>query len=136
MLSERPHWFSWSTTSTSTPPATQYALRDVLEPLVTRQFGESGFYFQQDWAPAHLNPQLPFTRSSSQASVQGTPSNSSDLNSMNYSVWSIMQQKISITRYATFEQLKMALMRSWNEITVDQCATIVSDFPKQLRKSN
>ncbi|VDO61588.1 unnamed protein product [Heligmosomoides polygyrus] len=63
------------------------------------------------------------------------PSNSPDLNPMDYSVWSIMEQKISTTRYATVEQLKSALLRSWDEITAEQCATIISDFPKRLRKS-
>ncbi|VDO82550.1 unnamed protein product [Heligmosomoides polygyrus] len=62
------------------------------------------------------------------------PSNSPDLNPMDYSVWSIMEQKISTTRYATVEQLKSALLRSWDEITAEQCATIISDFPKRLRK--
>ncbi|VDO70875.1 unnamed protein product [Heligmosomoides polygyrus] len=62
------------------------------------------------------------------------PSNSPDLNPMDYSVWSIMEQKISTTRYDTVEQLKSALLRSWDEITAEQCATIISDFPKRLRK--
>ncbi|VDO33669.1 unnamed protein product [Heligmosomoides polygyrus] len=60
------------------------------------------------------------------------PSNSPDLDPMDYSVWSVLEQKISTTRYATVEQLKAALLRSWVEITAEQCATIVSDFPKRL----
>ncbi|VDO87649.1 unnamed protein product [Heligmosomoides polygyrus] len=115
----------------------QYVLRDVLEPWATSHFGETGFSLQQDWAPAHSAKS---TIAVCEELFPGFwsrdiwPSNSPDLNPMDYSVWSIMEQKISTTRYATVEQLKSALLRSWDEITAEQCATIISDFPKRLRK--
>ncbi len=62
------------------------------------------------------------------------PPNSPDLNSMDYSVWSVLQQKISGVRFKSTDALKTALQRAWNEITVEQCATIVENFCKRIRK--
>ncbi|KZC04512.1 hypothetical protein WN55_00587 [Dufourea novaeangliae] len=61
------------------------------------------------------------------------PSNSSDLNAMNYSVWSILERKISSKKYTTVEQLMSALERAWNQITTEECATIANNFKKRLR---
>ncbi|KZC05851.1 hypothetical protein WN55_06848, partial [Dufourea novaeangliae] len=91
---------------------------------------------QQDWAPAH--------------SVQSTmrmckelfsevwdrmicPSNSPDLNAMDYSVWSILERKIFSKKYTTVEQLKFALERTWNQITTEECAIIANNSKKRLR---
>ncbi|KZC13878.1 hypothetical protein WN55_06214, partial [Dufourea novaeangliae] len=62
------------------------------------------------------------------------PSNSPDLNPMDYSVWSILEQKNSRTRYKSANDLKVALRRAWVEITVEQCLTIVINFRERLRK--
>lgn len=51
---------------------------------------------------------------------------------MEYSVWLVMEQRISITKYATAKQLKAALTLCRDEVI--QCATIISDLPKRLRK--
>ena len=51
-----------------------------------------------------------------------------------YSVWTILEEKVSATRYATVIQPKTALTRAWVEITVEQCATIVGNFRKRLRQ--
>ncbi|VDO24564.1 unnamed protein product [Heligmosomoides polygyrus] len=48
------------------------------------------------------------------------PSNSPDLNPVDYSVWSIMEQ-ISNTRYATVQQLKAALMTFGRDYSGSVC---------------
>ncbi|KZC04456.1 hypothetical protein WN55_04262 [Dufourea novaeangliae] len=61
------------------------------------------------------------------------PSNSPDLNAMDYSVWSILERKISSKEYTTVEQLQSDLERAWNQITTEECATIANNFKKRLR---
>ena len=53
---------------------------------------------------------------------------------MDYSVWSILEQKVSATRYATVETLKTALTRAWDKIGGKKCATIIENFRKRLQK--
>lgn len=115
----------------------QRVLRDELEPWATDHFGEDGFTLQQDWAPAHSANSTMAVCEELFPGFWGKdvwPPNSPDLNPMDYSVWSILEQKVSATRYATVDALKTALTRAWDEITVDQCATIVEDFPKRVKK--
>ena len=49
-------------------------------------------------------------------------------------MWTILEEKVSATRYATVGHLKTALNRAWNEITVEQCVTIAGNFRKRLHK--
>lgn len=114
----------------------QAVLRDVLQPWAAQHFGPEGFTLQQDWAPAHSAKTTIELCNELFPGFWGKdvwPSNSPDLNPLDYSVWSIMQQKLSGTRYTTLEQLKVALKRAWDEITVEQCASIVANFRKRLR---
>lgn len=109
-------------------------LRDVLHPWATEHFGENRFVLQQDWAPAHgakTTIQLCEELFPGFWGKDVWPSNSPDLNPMDFSVWSIMEQKLN-KRFASTEALKQALQRAWDEITVETCATIVANFRKRL----
>lgn len=115
----------------------QRVLRDVLEPWATEHFGPGGFTLQQDWAPAHSANSTIAVCEELFPGFWGKdvwPPNSPDLNPMDFSVWSILEQKVSATRYATVDALKTALTRAWDEITVEQCATIINNFPKRVKK--
>ena len=115
----------------------QRILRDVLEPWATEHFGTDGFTLQQDWAPAHSANSTISVCEDLFPGFWGKdvwPPNSPDLNAMDFSVWSILEKKIWGTRYATLEALKAALTRAWDEISVEECATIVGNFKKRLRK--
>lgn len=115
----------------------QQLLRDVLDPWAAQHFGPAGFTLQQDWAPAHSANSKMVVCEELFPGIWGKnvwPPNSPDINPMDYSVWSILEQKVSATRYATVDALKTALMRAWDEITVDQCANIVGNIRKRLRK--
>lgn len=115
----------------------QRVLRDVLQPWAMQHFGEEGFTLQQDWAPAH----------SAQSTIavceqlfpgfwskQVWPPNSPDLNPMDYSVWAILEEKLSGRHFSSVDTLKAALIQAWDEITVADCATIIGTFKKRLRK--
>lgn len=115
----------------------QQVLRDVLEPWASQHFGLDGFTLQQDWAPAHsANSTIAVCEELFPGfwDKEVWPPNSPDLNAMDYSVWSILEQKTSGTRHANVEALKGALTRAWDEITVEECATIVGNFKKRLNK--
>ena len=115
----------------------QRVLRDVLEPWAAEHFGPEGFTLQQDWAPAHSARSTIAVCEKLFPGFWGKdvwPPNSPDLNPMDYSVWSILEQKISGRRYATVDALKMALTRAWDEITPEECASIVNNIRKRLRK--
>src|ERR1700722_19007503 len=91
---------------------------------------------QQDWAPAHSAKS---TISLCQKIFPNVwdkgvwPPFSPDLNPMDYSVWSILESKACATSHASLDSLKSALEKAWDEITIEQCAAIVDDFPKRLK---
>jgi hypothetical protein len=113
----------------------QHIIRDVLEPWAIEHFGDHHWYLQQDWAPAHgAKTSVELCKRLFPAILDKDvwPANSPDLNAMDYSIWSILEQKISATRYATVEQLKAALQKAWDEISVETCASVVDNFMKRL----
>ena len=61
------------------------------------------------------------------------PSNSPDLNPLDYSVWSILERKACATRHTTVDSLKRALEKAWRKIMVKQLTGIVENFPKRLK---
>uniref|UniRef100_A0A914EAM1 Transposase n=1 Tax=Acrobeloides nanus TaxID=290746 RepID=A0A914EAM1_9BILA len=59
--------------------------------------------------------------------------NSPDLNPLDYSIWSILEAKACAKPHKTIESLKRALIKAWNEITLEQLASIIDNFPKRLK---
>lgn len=112
-------------------------LKDVLEPWVANNFLGRRFVLQQDWAPAHG---AGTTLQMCQNLFPGFwgkniwPSNSPDLNPLDYSVWSILEQKISKIQFKSIDHLKLVQRRAWDEITPSECATIFENFKKRLQK--
>ena len=64
------------------------------------------------------------------------PSNSPDLNPMNYSVWSILEEKACAKPHYNFESLKRALTKAWNEIMEDCSDGPLRDLKKILELLN
>jgi hypothetical protein len=109
-------------------------LRGVVHPWAMEHFGENNFFLQQDWAPAHGANSTILLCEELFPEFWGKnvwPSNSPDLNPMDFSVWSMLEQKLN-KRFKTTEGLKHALLRAWDEITVENCADIVTNFKKRL----
>ena len=61
------------------------------------------------------------------------PPNSPDLNPLDYSVWSILEEKACAKPNPNVESLKRALKKAWNEITLETLIKIVDNFPKRLK---
>uniref|UniRef100_A0A914E6S4 Transposase n=1 Tax=Acrobeloides nanus TaxID=290746 RepID=A0A914E6S4_9BILA len=61
------------------------------------------------------------------------PPNSIDLNPLDYSVKSILEEKACAKPHPNLESLKRALKKAWNEITLETLIKIVNKFPKRLK---
>lgn len=110
----------------------QVILRDVVVPWCRHR----NIVLQQDWAPAHG---ARTTKEFCDAHFPGWwgkdlwPSNSPDLNPMDYSVWGILESKACAKTHNSVESLKASLQRAWDEITPKMLATIVVNFRKRLK---
>ncbi|CAF1209889.1 unnamed protein product [Didymodactylos carnosus] len=61
------------------------------------------------------------------------PPSSPDLNPLDYSIWSILEEKACAKPHPTVESLKRALIKAWDEISVETLKKVVDDFPKRLK---
>ena len=90
-------------------------LEDHLIPWAREHFDDSDWCFQQDSAPGHkanetqewLSEECPDF-----ISRDKWPSNSPDLNPMDYSVWSILEEKACAKSHYNVESLKRALTKA------------------------
>uniref|UniRef100_A0A914D7E3 Uncharacterized protein n=1 Tax=Acrobeloides nanus TaxID=290746 RepID=A0A914D7E3_9BILA len=48
-------------------------------------------------------------------------------------IWSILEAKACAKPHKTIESLKRALIKACNEITLEQLASIIDNFPKRLK---
>uniref|UniRef100_A0A914DLV0 Transposase n=1 Tax=Acrobeloides nanus TaxID=290746 RepID=A0A914DLV0_9BILA len=60
------------------------------------------------------------------------PPNSPDLNPLDYAIWSILEEKACAKLHPTVESLKRALIKAWDEITIEMLEKI-DNFPKRLK---
>uniref|UniRef100_A0A914CZQ5 DDE-1 domain-containing protein n=1 Tax=Acrobeloides nanus TaxID=290746 RepID=A0A914CZQ5_9BILA len=56
-----------------------------------------------------------------------------DLNPLDYSVWSILEEKACAKPHPNVESLKRGLKKAWNKITLETLIKIVDNFPKRLK---
>jgi len=84
-----------------------------------RDISGNMFVFQQDSAPAH------WARETVEFLTLNTPSfidpkmwppNSPDFNPVDYSIWSIMEQRVYQTRIQNTNELRQRLIAVWNEL--------------------
>ena len=99
-------------------------------------FPDGNWIFQQDSAPAHRGrASQMFCERHFPDFLHHTewPSNSPDLNPLDYSIWGILKDKACTTRHRSLEALKASLQRAWNDIDIDVLRATVDSFPKRLR---
>lgn len=110
-------------------------LRKIVLPWFQKHFQNRQWTFQQDWAPAHsagstmefCNQNFPKTWGK-----ELWPSNSPDLNPMDYAIWGILEKKACSKSHSSIEQLKKSLTRAWAEIPTRTLLTTVKNFRKRL----
>ena len=62
------------------------------------------------------------------------PPNSPDLNVLDYSLWSILENEACSKPHQSIEALKKSLVAAWNKIPQDVIDKAVDNFPKRLKK--
>lgn len=110
-------------------------LRNVVVPWSRKHFKNRRRTFQQDWAPAHsARSTMDFCRENFPKVWEKDlwPSNSPDLNPMDFSVWGILENEISSTKHVSIDHLKKSLQRAWAKISNRTLSTIVKNFRKRL----
>ncbi|KAK0401063.1 hypothetical protein QR680_015576 [Steinernema hermaphroditum] len=60
------------------------------------------------------------------------PSNSPDLNPLDFAIWGILEQKACAIKHKSIDSLKRALEKAWEEITPEMIAAILKNFRKRL----
>ncbi len=111
-------------------------LHGALLPWAQQHFGESQWVLQQDWAPAHS---AKTTLALCQQECPGFwdkgvwPPYSPDLNPLDFSVWGILEARACFKSHSSLESLKRSLCAAWDDLKVEELATIVDNFPKRLR---
>ena len=119
-------------------------LESHLIPWAHTIFGDDEWTFQQDGAPAHkaretqdfLRDNCPdvITVDTHWRTANGEwPPNSPDLNPMDYAVWSILEEKACQKPHPNVGSLKRALVKAWDEISLETLQKIVDNFPKRLK---
>lgn len=115
----------------------QAVLREVVKPWAEEQFGEDEEWtFQQDGATCHTakKTQEWFERNGIDFIKKNEwPPCSPDLNPMDYSVWSILEQRACREAHQTLESLKAALQREWDNLDLLMINRIVDNFPKRVK---
>ena len=112
-------------------------LSEVLLPWSQQHFQGTHWTFQQDSAPCHTAGQVQqWMRTHFPDFIPPTlwPPYSPDLNPLDYSIWSILEQKACCKQHTSLQSLKRALTKAWNEISLASIRSIVDNFPKRLRQ--
>lgn len=110
-------------------------LEGTVIPWAEENAENTDWRLQQDWAPAHGAKK---TLDWCQANLPGFwnkdvwPSNSPDLNPLDFAIWGIMEQKACAIKHKTVDSLKRALEKAWEEITPEMIAAILKNFRKRL----
>lgn len=113
----------------------QKVLKDVLVPWATKTYGNRAWTFQQDSAPSHKARKVQqFLRNSVPGfiSSQQWPPYSPDLNPMDFSIWSILEAKVSSKKHHSLEALKASLQREWNRIPQSHIRAACDAFIRRL----
>jgi len=94
------------------------------------------FVFQEDNAPFHRAKDTikqPQQETPDFIGPDLWPSNSPDLNLVDYKVWGVMQQRVYGCRMNSVDELKLRLIDIWNSLLQNVIDAAVNDWRKQLR---
>ncbi|KAK0393131.1 hypothetical protein QR680_000070 [Steinernema hermaphroditum] len=109
----------------------QLILEDAVLPWAEENAENIDWCLQQDWAPAHGAKK---TIEWCEANLPGFwtksvwPSNSPDLNPLDFAIWGILEQKACAIKHKSIDSLKRALEKAWEEITPEMIAAILKNF--------
>ena len=107
-----------------------------LLPWAEQHFKDKPWTLQQDSTPSHGSKftQLWILRKiSSFISKEDWPVQSPDLNSLDYSIWSILEKRVCSTPHQTLESLKAKLMKEWDTIPQETLCATCDSFSDRLK---
>jgi len=97
----------------------------------------SGYYvFQQDSAPAHrARETIELLTIETAEFIPPTlwPPNSSDLNPVDYKVWSVMQEKVYKKRIKDIGELRARILTAWDEMEQRMIDAAIRQWRTRLR---
>jgi len=91
--------------------------------------------FQQDGAPAHrAHDTVAFLDRESHDFIPPTlwPPNSPDLNPVDYSIWSVLQENVYHSRITNFEELKTRLTDEWPQLDQSIVDAAIGQWHRRL----
>ena len=95
----------------------------------------SFFVFQQDGAPAHrARDTITFLQQQTPDFTPPTlwPPNSPDLNPVDYSIWSVLQEKVYRSKITDVDELKARLMDEWAQFEQSIVDAAISQWRRRL----
>ena len=111
-------------------------LEGCLPPWGNYYFQNKPWTLQQDFAPSHGSK---FTQSWIQRKIpsfinkENWPARSPDLNPLDYSIWSILENKVCSTPHPTVEALKAKLLKEWDAIPQETLRAACVSFTARLK---
>ncbi|KAF2344732.1 hypothetical protein FHG87_024512 [Trinorchestia longiramus] len=111
-------------------------LASKLLPWATEHFQDSLWSLQQDSSQSHgsnvtqtwIQRNIP-----SFISKDVWPSKSPDLNPLDFSIWSVLEARVSATPHTSLESLKAKLQREWKSIPQEQIRAACDAFVNRLK---
>jgi len=112
-------------------------LEPIVKPLSNTLFKNKHWIFQQDSAPAHkakitqtwLEQNLPEFIASTD-----WPSGSPDLNPLDYSLWSKLEEIVCRKRHSNISSLKEALIEAVDNFPLEIVRAAIDDYPRRLKE--
>jgi DDE superfamily endonuclease len=111
-------------------------LAQKLLPDMRRISQDQFFVFQQDGAPAHrARDTVSFLERETPDFIPPTlwPPNSPDLNPVDYSIWSVLQEKVYRSRIANVDELKTRLIDEWAHFDQSIVDGAIGQWRRRLR---
>ena len=100
------------------------------------RWGVGHWIFQQDNAPAHRSKETMAVLTELEVSVLSDwPPYSPDLNIIEV-VWAIMEARIEILQPKTLNDLKIAILETWNSLSYETINGLVSSMGRRIRAVN
>jgi len=110
-------------------------LGQKLLPDMRRLSQDEFFVFQQDGAPAHrARDTITFLEQQTPDFIPPTlwPPNSPDLNPVDYSIWSVLQEKVYRSKITDVDELKARLMDEWAQFEQSIVDAAISQWRRRL----
>jgi hypothetical protein len=113
----------------------QGLLRKHVVPWIKRTYPDGNYVFQQDSAPAHTarTTQEFLTETMAEFWTPADwPPYSPDLNPLDFSVWSVLQQKVQATPHTSLAALRRSITREWNRMSPAYVRRTCRSFRRRL----